>query len=368
MKKINSLIIVVFISAISLPAIFGLILPKQTNSFIENRRLAEKPKIPTTTQEIKEFPDSFDKYYTDHFGIRWTLLYLYRQLKFLINDAPIDSSVFGNEKGWVFYSSKIHGDVIGDYRNINQFTKTQLETFIQHLSEKQSWLAKQGIEYLFVIAPSKHYIYPEKLPDYIKPIAQINMVEQLSNALAKHPEINFINLAPNLLKEKNKQLLYFKADSHWNFFATNIAQFQIANKLTKLLGPTIKPYLYLHSEFTVKQDIQGDLAQYMGLGDYFTEEKLTPVFDPCTAYMPEKRMLFSTYCSDLDLNVLVFRDSFFSNLQPFISQYFKNSTFVWQKMTYKTAQERILDNKPNIVIEEWVDRLLPSSLNPNYEY
>jgi hypothetical protein len=368
MKKINFIIIIVFFSFISLPAIFGLILPKQANSFIENRRLAEKPKAPITLKEFKEFPDHFDKFYTDHFGFRWTLLYIYRQLKFLVNDAPIDSSIFGNEKGWIFYASKIHGDVIGDYRNINQFTNTQLDIFIKHLKEKQSWLAEQNIEYLFILAPSKHYIYPEKLPDYIKPLKQINMVEQLSKALVKHPEINFINLAPNLIKEKNKQLLYFKADSHWNFFATNVAQFQIANVLRNLLGPAIKPYLYSQSEFTVKQEIQGDLSQYMGLGSYFTEEKLTPVFDPCTAYLPENRMLFSTYCSDLELNVLVFRDSFFSYLQPFISQYFKNSTFVWQKMTYKTAQERILLNKPDIVIEEWVDRLLPDSLSPTYNY
>jgi len=368
MKKINIIIIVTFISFISLPAFFGLILPKQSNSYIENRRLAKKPKAPKTTQEIKDFPNSFDQYYADHFGFRWSLLHAYRHLKFLINDAPIDSSVFGNEEGWIFYTSKIHGDVIGDYRNINQFTTKQLNTFIQHLKEKQSWLAKQDIEYLFVIAPSKHYIYPEKLPDYIKPLAQPNMLEQLSVELKKHPEINFINLAPNLLAEKDKQLLYFKADTHWNFFATNIAQFQIANTLVKLLGPGITPYMYKPIEFTEKQEIQGDLAQYMGLGNYFIEEKLTPVFDPCTKYLPQDKNYFNTLCSGSEFNVLVFRDSFFSYLQPFISQYFKNSTFVWQYMTYKTAQEKILHNKPNIVIEEWVDRRLPESVNPNYEY
>ena len=368
MKKLNLIIIVLFISCISLPAIFGLILPQRTNSFIENRRLAEQPQVPTTWQEFKNLPLLFDKYYTDHFGFRWSLLHVYRHLKFVINDSPIDSSIFGKEKGWIYYASKVHGDVIGDYRNINQFSDNQLETLIKELKEKQQWLAKQNIEYIFVIAPSKHYIYPEFLPDYIQPIQQTNLVKQLNDALLKHPEINFVNLAPPLKKAKDSQLLYFKADTHWNFFATNIAQFQIAQVLAHLFNQDITPYLYSHNEFTQKEEMQGDLAQYMGLGQYFKEEKITPEFDPCSQYSPKDRKLFTTQCSGSDLNSLIFRDSFFSSLQPFISQYFKNSTFVWEKMTYKRAQERILINKPHVVIEEWVDRYLPKNLNPQYEY
>ena len=368
MKKLNLTLLVVFLCFISLPAIFGLILPKRTNSLIENRRLADLPNKPASWQQLKGFPLKFDKYYTDHFGFRWSLLFAYRHVKFILNDSPIDSSVFGKEKGWIYYASKIHGDVIGDYRNINQFSDSQLDTMINHLKEKQQWLAKQNIEYVFVIAPSKHYIYPENLPDYIQPINQTNLVKQLSDALLKHPEINFINLAPRLINAKPEQLLYFKADTHWNFFASNIAQYQIAQMLAKLFNNKVNPYLYKENEFTQKELIQGDLAQYMGLGDYFTEEKMTPKFDPCTNFSPEDRLLFTTSCSGSKLNALVFRDSFFSYLQPFISQYFNNSTFVWQKMTYKTSKERILLNKPQVIIEEWVDRYLPKSLSPTYEY
>ncbi len=353
-----------FILFISLPAIFGLILPKRANSLIENRRLADLPKAPKNWQELKIAPKQFDQYYSDHFGFRWSLLFIYRHLKFFIHDSPLETAFFAKQKGWIFYSSKIDGDSIGDYRNINRFSDKQLATMISHLKQKQQWLAKQNIEYLFVIAPSKYYIYPEHLPNYIKPIKQQNLVEQLVEELKKHPEINFINLRPALQKAKGEEPFYFKADSHWNFVGTNIAQYEMAKKIDGLFPNQISPFLYKQEHFTQKSAFEGDLALYMGLGKYFSEEMKKPAFDPCTDFLKKDKNLFHTNCSGSALNTLIFRDSFFTGLQAYISQYFQHSTFVWQKMTFSQSQRLIKQNKPDIVIEEWIDRYLPRNYSP----
>jgi len=367
-KLLNALITVLFVLFLAVPTMWGLIMSTHSNSWIEKQRLAAIPKNPINWQEVKKYPAAFDNYYADHFGFRWSLLSPYRHLKYFVGDSPLETSFFGADKGWIFYKSLEDGDVLGDYRNINRFSDKQLAKFIKHIKQKQSWLANQGIEYLFVLAPSKHYIYPEKMPSYIRQAHQQNLVIQLSQALDKHPEINYINLRPELLKSKNNQLLYYKSDTHWNYYGTNIAQYAIAKKLSGLFGGLIQPYLLNESEFTEKTMVSGDLAQYMGLGHYFMEEKVSPKFDECSKFDAEKSRLFTTNCPDAKLKALVFRDSFFTSLQPYMSKYFKESTYIWEKMTFSRAKEYIQKSKPDIVIEEWVDRFLPSSLAPEYKY
>lgn len=358
-NKINGLIILVFAVFLILPALFGIIFPARTNSLIENRRLADLPSLPENIEDLAGFPDQLETYYQDHFGFRWSLLYLYRHIKYFIGDTSIDNAVFGKKQGWIFYSNKADGDVIGNYRNINRFSGKELEKFLKYLNYKQQWLKKQGIEYLFVIVPSKHYIYPEYLPDYIHRLPEQNVVTQLEEALKNNSKINYLNLRPALLDAKNKkQLLYFKSDTHWNYYGGNIGQFEIAKKLAELFPNKIEPILFNDEQFTEHDQYQGDLALYMGVGEYFTEEIRHPRFPSCTKIPDGKSKQFSTSCKHSGLSALIFRDSFFTKLQPYISQYFQTSTYIWKKMNLKQADEYINKHKPDIVIEEWVDRYL----------
>jgi hypothetical protein len=370
-KNINTIGIGVFLLFLSLPAVFGIILPKRTNALIENRRLADVPQLPTSWQEFKSLPSKFDAYYADHFGFRWSLLFVYRHLKFYIHDTSINTALFGNEKGWIFYNNKKDGDSINDFRNINRFSKRQMNLFIERIKQKQQWLAQRNIEYLFVIAPSKQYIYPEYLPEYIKPTVDRNLIEQLSLEMQKHPEIHFLNLTPAIRHAKSNKLLYYKADSHWYYFGANIAQYEIAKKLLAIFPQQIYPSLHPDSLFK-KHKFYGELARYMGLEKYFEEENYVPQLAECaTDTQPKNRVFkqsFSTHCESGNLSAIVFRDSFFTILQPFMSLYFKDVEYIWQKMTFVTAEKALQRNKPDIMIEEWVDRYLPKSLPPTYVY
>jgi hypothetical protein len=56
--------------------------------------------------------------------------------------------------------------------------------------------------------------------------------------------------------------------------------------------------------------------------------------------------------------MLVFRDSFFKWLQPYLSQYANRATFIWNRMNpaqYEQAMEVI---NPDVVIETWAERVL----------
>jgi len=357
----NYLILALFSAFISIPTFFGIFYPKNPVPIYEVYRKSKVPKYPINYSEFIKYPQKLETYYAEHFGYRFTLLIYYRLSKYFLADSPLTTAMFGRDKEWIFYRSSTDGDIIGDFRNINQFSAEKLNHMAQQLLEKQKWLKEQGIEYLYVIAPSKHYIYPEKLPKHIYRLKKQNKIEQWVETLKQHPEINFIYLAPLLTKAKSSDLLYFRADTHWNELGANIAQFHIAKKIQSLLPNKFTPILHQTSSFKAI-DYQGDLAQYMGLGDYFNEKRYIPNLDPCSLdYTPEKKSFnqtFSTQCLDNKLDALVFRDSYFSSLQPYLSTYFDESTYIWKRLSLEDLKEQVEIYHPTIVIEENVDRYI----------
>jgi hypothetical protein len=69
----------------------------------------------------------------------------------------------------------------------------------------------------------------------------------------------------------------------------------------------------------------------------------------------------ATFFTDCRLDApraLIFRDSFFIALQPYISQYFANTVYVWEWPDIKLIEKYMQTNQPNIVIEARVERHL----------
>nr|WP_179952198.1 hypothetical protein [Marinicella rhabdoformis] len=317
--------------------------------------------------EVRSYPNQFESYYKDHFGFRPVWVNQYRKLKTWVKDPVVEQVIFGSEPGWLFYNDKDGNDVIGDFRNIKQFSPSQLKQFVNNIKSKQTWLADQNIEYLFVIAPSKHYVYPEYLPKKYQPINQQNLKTQLAQALKTHPEINFLDLTQNLIEGKKQQQMFLKNDTHWTDFATNLVQLEIAKVLEKLFPQHIHPNLRPWTDFKSNAPHAGDLAMMNGTIEQFPETRSLPEFSDCAETPLQKKVkyndTFDTNCNH-KVRALVFRDSFFSNLQPFISEYLGLSRFVWKPMKFKSAEKHIDDIQPHIIIEEWVDRHLPNLRPP----
>jgi hypothetical protein len=55
---------------------------------------------------------------------------------------------------------------------------------------------------------------------------------------------------------------------------------------------------------------------------------------------------------------LVFRDSFFSALVPFVSQSLGDTEYIWS-YDFSKNLKKIIDDKPQIVIIEMVERSIP---------
>ncbi len=362
-------LVLMFLAAIYLPLVGALLEDDIKISRLEKRTLAPLPSWPGNLQTVQEFPARFADYYADHFGFRQLLVSLYKQLKYHLGDAPSRDVILGKD-GWVFLGGISKGytkydDPVGDARHVNRYTKAGLRQFASYFSALSYWLKSRGSAFLFVMAPNKHSIYPEYLPDYVEPVHEESAADQLFSYLRARGLTQAVDLRPALIEAKALGPVYFFRDSHWNHLGANHAQKAISEALAAVFPDDISPALFPLKAGTHRE---GDLNGYVGLLPQ-RRAALVPDFSgtckPRT--IPEQaapRDVHTDVCDTGRLRAVIFRDSFFTALEPYFSRIFSRSTYIWTRLDMKVLKEMIEREKPDVVIEEWVERSLPLAPSP----
>lgn len=362
----------IFCLAIYIPLLIGLVQDNEASSTLENRALSKRPPLPTTSKSLQTYPDAFNAYYADHFGGREWLSKMYFRTVHARRARASDDVTVGLD-GWLFLGGikphyQEYEDPIGDAINANQFTADELEAFAQSLTAVDRWLGKRGIEYIYVIAPNKHSIYFEKLPTYLIKQHKRSATDQLVDYLRQHTEVTVIDLRSVLLSERKKHAVYFKSDTHWNQYGANAAQFAIMQAVASLFPGQVAPTLLSDREFRL-EETSGDLADFSKL-ENFREDMPIPIFEEgCMPTQPStfEQMIrpHTLTCNTKTLNTVIFRDSFFTGLQPYISRQFYHSTYIWERMNPASLVEYVDKASPDIVIDEVVERALPYVPKPS---
>ncbi len=132
-----------------------------------------------------------------------------------------NTDVIAGKAGFFFLGNK-HNKVIYKTLDVYPYSASQINMWGESLLDLQQWYESKGIQFIFVIAPNKHSIYGEYLPDWI-PVPDHNLTDQLTE-VAKNNNINLLDLRSKLLESKktNEELLYWKSDSHWNQLGASI--------------------------------------------------------------------------------------------------------------------------------------------------
>jgi hypothetical protein len=362
-------LVLMFLAAIYVPFLGALLKDHANVSRLEKRTLAPLPSWPTNIQSVRLFPTRFADYYADHFGFRQPLVSWYKQLKYHLGDAPSQDVIVGRE-GWVFLGGirkgySRYGDPVGDARHVSRYSEAGLRQFSVYLSAVSYWLEKKGSRFLFVMAPNKHSIYPEYLPDYVKPVQAESAADQLFSHLRSHVQTPAVDLRPALRNAKEQGSVYFYRDSHWNYLGANHAQKAIREALSALFPGEIIAELF---PMNAGVEREGDLNGYIGLLPQ-PRTGLVPDFsDACKPRtIPENaapRDIHTNVCEGGRLRAIVFRDSFFTLLEPFFSRVFGRSTYIWTKLDMEVLKRLLEEEKPDVVIEEWVERELPRVPDP----
>src|SRR5262245_13465372 len=227
------------------------------------------------------------------------------------------------------------------------------------------WLRARGIAYVFTIAPDKHAIYEEQMPDTLTQVTHVARTDQLFTTLQDTGLT--VDVRGRLFQAKARERIYQQTDTHWNDRGALIAYQQIIGAVRARVPKTPPAWTRDDVEPAERRVAAMDLAGMMGLKRVLSETDLAlvprhprraRVVEPAGAAPMAEEGRLITEIDDASLpRAVVFRDSFVSRLVPFLSEHFSRAVYVWQNDfdAGVVAQER-----PDVVIQEIVGRHLYS--------
>jgi len=201
--------VVLFAFALLLPAAGYWLGWNDFTLLAENRRLAERPDWPSEVSDLRSFPTAFERHFDDHFGFRSFLVGRDKRLEWLGRRTEVEIQVGRDD--WLFE---------GDRDDVVEMTCTRpeedvLASWIALGRERQARFASEDIAFFWAMAPNKHSLYPERLPEFARPAGVRCGTAGLAERL--HAEgIPFLDLRERLLAARGEGVLYHATDTHWN--------------------------------------------------------------------------------------------------------------------------------------------------------
>lgn len=349
-----------FAIIISLPLAANLAGVDGADAAVENRELAPFPRVDGRWTSIAAFGPGVAAWFDDHFGFRSTLVRWYGESRlFLLLVSPTSTVVPGHD-GWLFYADD---QSIEDYANVQTMSPDALANWREAVVRARKWLDARGIAYVFAIAPDKHAVYAEEMPDTIAKVGDLSRTDQLFTTLQ---DLGIaVDVRSSLFEAKRRERIYHKTDTHWNDRGVLVAYQRLIGAIRARVPRTPPAWARDHFEASATITSGLDLAGMMGLTRVLREENLTltprhprraRVVEPAGAAPTDEEGRLVTEIDDPSLpRAVIFRDSFVSRLVPFLSEHFSRAVYLWQNDFDADAVQR---EHPDVVVQEIVGRHL----------
>ena len=359
MKKVTQYILpFCFGITILLPVLNSIFGIWHFDAFNENRVFAEPPIW--NWQKLDNYPEDFDQWYVDHFSFRSPLLKIYHQSDFLKTHAPDNAkkSLEGKD-GWFFLA----GQAKDIYQNKIDFDKDKMDRMVDEWKRRQVYFDDRDIPFYWLLAPIKHYIYPEYLPfDFIRPDIP-KRSEMIMDRLRDEIGDFIIDPTNEFLKAKDSIQVYYKTDTHWTEKGAFIAWKKVLDQFQK---DAIDVKDFEDISFSWKDSSVVDGFHLMSLGlKGITEQTTRPIiqnqkfervpkfgFDiPQNFSVPEKFELgFRNPELEDGLKVLIIRDSFCDALIPHLNAWFAESLIIFDAWHIGLNENIIEAYQPDLVL------------------
>jgi hypothetical protein len=361
------LVIACFLATLAVPGLATLAGVDAGVTRGENRDLAAAPTVALSWSAMSALPAAFTTWFQDHFAFRARLVQWQAAVRLLALRVSPSPTVLRGKDGWLFYADD---GALDDQRNAAPLSDADLTRWTTTLQHTQDALQARGITYLFVIAPDKHAIYPEFLPDGLRRTPGPSRADQLVAHLGAHSTVPVLDLRPALLDARREARIYHRTDSHWNDLGALVASQQILGRLHALTGGRLPALAPSPTSAFYRRDGRApgkDLARMLGLERWLSEdeprlrarEPHARVVEPSNRAAGDGgpgydigRLATDTGRPDLP-RAVVYRDSFGSALVPFLSEHFSRALYLWE---YDVDPRTIDQERPQVVIHEWASR------------
>lgn len=357
----NLFLTIIFALILTLPTLDALFHFSPVKDLFEKRLPIAMPKFPHSFSEIKNYPKNFEKFFNDNYGFRKTLIAINSDVMDDIFDESPDARVVIGKDNWLYFDN--HNSLL-DATGKAIISDELIERGVKSFGRNWQEMRAKNIDYLLIIAADKSSIYPEFLPDYIKPSEPHRIDKFLTALKKKYPNFPVLDLRPILKKAKKNDVVYQKTDTHWNRRGAHVAYVEMMKILSKK-HPNLAPHL--RKDFTNKEDefIRGDISEIMNSDAKNLSYDLKPKFKINSSMIDvsdEEKAKFHKpiFLENRDKNLPVlfaYKDSYFADLTEFVSQHFSKSFYI-NEFPCDLRPEIIKNYHPSVVLQEfWEGRV-----------
>jgi alginate O-acetyltransferase complex protein AlgJ len=326
----------------------------------EEMTAARTPDLPVTWAAIRAFPADARAYLKNRWALKDEFVRLDTRIKLALFGILPSLEVMRGQDGFLF----LEGDVaVGSYIGLPPLTAEQIASWERFMQRMRAETDIRNIDFVFVLGPSKHSAYADKLPGWLSgthlDTRRHDVLLDLGRQHLEPPPIDLYTYFEAFRRRNPTEQIYFATDSHWNEHGAALA----AHAALESLGVDLPSPGY-EARVTTNS---GDLARIVGLSGDWTET--VPVYQremgytcrttsgaPANLQSIDPAIIDVVRCESEtghDLRVLSVMDSYGVAAEPYIASNFRESVFV---RTHDVDFALIDEIDPDILIQFFAER------------
>ena len=339
-------------------------------------------RLPVPQKYIDGAPHKVEVFYADNnmplSGSPQQHVFSLNMPKLVIQKEEDNVAALQGKDGW-YYLLNDSNQCLKQLQGTYHLNDAGLEAYRRLFAARAQFFAERNIRYLFAVIPGKERIYPEYLPDDLKPSTQQHPAQQVLAIAAATPGVEVLDLYPHMIAAKANGKLYYQLDTHWTPLGGFVAYQQVMKALAAQ-NPALAPYP--PESFSTRMaskpdfDLKGKpTATYVADNTF---KLLPPIEESLLEEFPELHPLHARNASPLTPpeeysqlfsrpvalyananqklpRALFFHDSFTDWLKPLLSEHFRRTCFAWSAGIHYDV---VTKEKPDIVVQLIVDRFL----------
>lgn len=270
-------IILVFAAFLVMPTIlYGVTYDHVDHENRENREYASFPEW--SKANYRELPKGIEDYYNDRVPFKNQFksfrtvidqtFQKYESRYAWINMTPM---VLQGKEGWLFYMPSVpEENAVNDYLGLNRYTQEEMARSAEKFQQLSDYYTKQGIQFVFLVAPGKESIYTDKMPDYYPSRVNKSRFEEFVEYLQENTTIHAVYPRDYIHDMRDVCDLYYKKDSHWNMAGAYLA---VKSALDLINDKPMPELPEVDPEVTGVRS-GGDLTDILGITGKDTEDEM----------------------------------------------------------------------------------------------
>lgn len=330
-------------------------------------RIAKTPPPPISLAAIKAFPGMAKWHVAQRYALKDQFIALNTWVKLAGLGHVPSPQVMAGMDGFLFLAEE---GAVELAQGVDPLDTDGSEGWRGHFAALSRAFETRGIPFVFVLAPNKHTVHADALPDWLAETrsarTRTDEVLELAKEELTPPPVDLRTTFAALRNEDASLRPYHRTDTHWNERGAALA-------MQAVLEP-VGVSLDAPSARMIAAGQGGDLARMLGWQSRLSEE--TPVVarsDDVRCELPDGQPLdfvtldilprqeFSCISPGSQAGrALIFMDSFGIGTVPTLSASFQESRFVW---TDRVDLALVDEVAPDLVIQILVERKL-QTVNP----